>query len=182
MRAFPPDEFLLAAILGIGLTSGIARAEVTRLVSVNSRGVQGNQGGYEGSISADGRVVAFSSFSDNLVTADTNGQLDVFVRELETGRTELISVNSAGEQGNDQSFWPDVSADGRYVAFFSNATNLDTSHPATRGQIFVRDRVLRTTEIVSFNPHGYTFGVSFHPSISRDGRFVAFTSFDELVP
>jgi Tol biopolymer transport system component len=166
----------------------------TELASVSSSGVQGNGnsgdsigGSLPGfAISADGRYVAFWSQATNLVASDTNGFIDVFVRDRQAGTTELVSVSSSGVQGNSYSVGRlAISADGRYVAFFSNASNLvagDTNHWM---DIFVRDRQAGTTERVSVDSSGAQGdGPSFEgPSISADGRYVAFASYaTNLVP
>jgi Tol biopolymer transport system component len=95
-----------------------------QLVSVTSDGTQGNSHSAFPSISADGRYVAFSSLASNLVPGDTNGVPDVFVHDRLTGQTTRVSVASDGTQGNDHSGCPSISADGRYVAFESLASNL----------------------------------------------------------
>ena len=149
----------------------------TQLVSMNSSGGQGNLGSDEASISADGRFVAFSSGADNLVSGDTNGRYDVFVHDCRSGATELVSVDSSGTQGNNNSFGPSISGDGRFVAFASLATNLTPATTGGWGDVFVRDRQTGTTELVSYVAAGRAGnGRSASPSISADGRYVAFTS------
>src|SRR6185369_15379253 len=93
-------------------------------VSVDSGGAQGNNVSRFPSISADGRFVAFDSAATNLVAGDTNGFVDVFVRDRQSGTTERVSVDSGGVQGNVSIYAPSISADGRYVAFWSAAMNL----------------------------------------------------------
>jgi Tol biopolymer transport system component len=149
----------------------------TELVSVSSSGVQGNGSSYSPSISADGRYVAFYSLASNLVTADTNLYEDVFVRDRQAGTTERVSVSSAGAQGNSSSYTPSISADGRYVAFRSYATNLVSGNVNGYSDIFVRDRQTGTTTRVSVANAGYEGNNdSSSPSISADGRYVAFAS------
>lgn len=95
----------------------------------------------------DGRYVTFSSYADNLVPRDINGTTtDAFVHDRKTGATTLISVDSAGEQGNSYSFASSISADGRYVAFFSDADNLVPGDPNGTYDVFVRDRLLKTSK------------------------------------
>jgi Tol biopolymer transport system component len=149
----------------------------TERVSVNSSGNQAI-GGYslEPSISADGRYVAFSSWATNLVTNDT-GIGDIFVRDRLSGTTEKVSVNSSGNLANGGSLEPSISANGRYVAFYSEATNLVANDPNGFGNIFVRDRLSGTTETVNVNSAGNLANrESSEPSISSDGRYVAFSS------
>src|SRR4028119_1491045 len=93
-------------------------------VSVDSAGNLGNRDSLLSSISADGRFVAFSSGASNLVPGDTNNRNDIFVRDTLTNTTTRVSVDSAGNQANSNSERPSISADGRFVAFDSNASNL----------------------------------------------------------
>ena len=150
----------------------------TERVSVTSGGKEGHLDSGSPAISADGRFVAFYSFATNLVAGDTNGKRDVFVRDRKTGKTRRISVNSAGQQGNGASDGASVSADGRFVAFWSNATDLVTGDTNNSSDIFVRDRKTSKTERVSVNSGGAQSEAAdtTNPSISADGRFVAFES------
>jgi Ca2+-binding RTX toxin-like protein len=120
--------------------------------------------------------VAFESDASNLVSGDTNGRGDIFVKDLQTGTTKLISVASDGTQGNGHSNNPSISASGRYVAFEggSNLVNGDTNG---YGDIFVKDLQTGTTKRISVASDG-TQGNdgSYYPSISADGRYVAFES------
>jgi hypothetical protein len=149
----------------------------TTLVSVSSTGVQGNEYSEHPSISGDGLYVAFHSPATTLVASDTNNQADIFVRDRTTGATTLVSVSSAGVQGNMSSLYPSISGDGRYVAFQSSATTLVTGDTNNHADIFVRDRTLNTTTLVSVSSAGIQGdGDSNNPSISADGRYVAFES------
>ncbi|KAB8332682.1 hypothetical protein SD80_019140 [Scytonema tolypothrichoides VB-61278] len=156
----------------------------TTLVSVANDATQGNSGSSTPAISADGRFVAFLSNADNLVAGDTNNTNDIFVRDLLTGTTTLVSVTENGTQGNNSSFTPAISADGRFVAFSSSASNLVPGDTNYYPDIFVRDLLTGTTTRVSVALDG-TQGNhrSSTPVISADGRFVAFSSFaNNLVP
>ena len=153
------------------------RGGTTERVSVDSAGVQGDSFSEFPTISADGRCVAFVSYATNLVPGDTNGAYDVFVRDRPAGTTERVSVDSAGLQANDNSFFASISADGRYVAFVSHATNLVPGDTNGAADVFVRDRQGGTTERVSVDSSGVQGdGASDLPSISADGRYVAFLS------
>ena len=110
----------------------------TYRVSVSSAGVQGNSASESPAISADGRSVTFDSIASNLVPGDANGYEDVFVRDRKLHRTYLVSVSSAGVQGNSDSFVPSISADGRYVAFNSDASNLVAGDTNGYEDVFVR--------------------------------------------
>jgi pimeloyl-ACP methyl ester carboxylesterase len=152
----------------------------TARVSVNSGGVQGNNDSsrlFQPSISADGRYVAFESNASNLVGEDTNGTSDIFVRDTQTNTTTRVSVASSGEQANLSSVDPSISADGRYVAFYSTASNLVSGDTNGTSDIFVRDIVENSTTRISVDSDGtQANGSSYDPSISADGRYVAYDS------
>jgi Ca2+-binding RTX toxin-like protein len=154
----------------------------TTRVSVDSAGNQGNRGSNLASMSADGRFVAFDSNSFNIVPGINI--YDIFVRDTLTNTTTRVSVNSAGDPGNRDSRNPSISADGRFVAFSSYASNLVLGDTNSRQDIFVRDTLTNTTTRVSFDSAGnQTTSDSYAPSISADGRFVAFNSIpSNLVP
>ncbi len=149
----------------------------TSRVSVSSNGDQGNATSSLGTISADGRYVVFGSAATNLVAGDTNGLHDIFVHDRQTGNTSRVSVSSNGEQGDSNSYLPIMSANGRYVAFNSVATNLVAGDTNGWLDIFVHDRHTGTTERVDVSSSGEP-GVhgGGPPSISADGRYVAFGS------
>jgi Tol biopolymer transport system component len=152
---------------------------VTERVNVDSTGGQasGPYGSYDAKISADGRYVVFRSLQTNLVPGDTNAASDIFVRDRQTGTTERVSVDSAGTQADADSFWPSISADGRYVAFYSGADNLVPGDTNFAWDIFVRDRQGGTTECASLDPNGaHVIGSSYEPFLSAEGRYVAFSS------
>jgi len=153
---------------------------ITR-VSVNSAGNQGNNTSGDPSISGDGRFVAFASRAANLVPGGTNNSQDIFVRDLVTNTTTRVSVDSAGNPGNGESYYPSISGDGRFVVFASDAANLVPGDTNGSRDIFVRDLSTNTTTRVSVDSAGNQGnGISnpflSKPSISADGRFVAFVS------
>ena len=151
--------------------------ETTR-VSVTSNGDQARYGGVSPSISGNGRYVAFQSLSSDLVDGDTNGRMDVFVHDRETGQTTRVSVSSSGEEGNDISWSPRISADGRYVAFESIASNLVEGDTNEAWDVFVRDRRQpgQTTRVSVSSSGEEGNGDSKWHDISPDGRWVAFSS------
>ena len=155
----------------------------TTRVSVDSAGNQQNDRSFTPSISGDGRFVTFSSFASNLVSGDTNNNEDIFVRDLLTNTTTLVSVSSSGDRANDYSEFPSISANGRFVAFRSFATNLVPGDTNNKGDIFVRDLLTNTTTLVSVSSNGDRANISSSSgSISANGRFVAFSSLaDNLV-
>lgn len=165
------------------------RTETTTLVSVNRFGTNSGNGeshAYRGapgnsSISADGRFVVFTSWASDLVANDTNGQPDVFVRDLQTGTMTLVSVNRFGtNSGNSGSgvIGTGISADGRFAMFQSWASDLVEVESDTDGNggIFVRDLQAGTTTLVTLNLNG-TGSIGFWPVLSADGRSVAFNSY-----
>ncbi|MFZ1428178.1 MAG: hypothetical protein WAS21_15555 [Geminicoccaceae bacterium] len=153
------------------------RTRQTLRVSVSSTGGQGSQGSSRGTISADARYVAFDSDADDLVPNDTNGQGDIFVRDLTTGTTQRVNVGTDGSQANGSSYGSAISANGRYVVFASNATNLVSGDTNGSQDIFVRDRKTGTTSRVSVGTRGrQANGGSFAGIVSADGRFVVFSS------
>ena len=150
----------------------------TTLVSISTAGVQGNSDSTVPAISADGRYVVFVSDATNLVAGDTNGYGDVFVRDRKLHRTYRVSVSTAGLQANSDSYQPSISANGRYVAFSSNATNLVAGDTNLVEDVFVRDRTLHKTTRVSVNSAGVQGNdTSFDASITASGRYVAFDSY-----
>ena len=153
--------------------------ETTR-VSVDSAGNQANGDSWYFScaISADGRFVAFPSEATNLVAGDTNGYMDVFVHDRTTGATSRVSVDSNGEQADQASYYPAVSADGRYVAFLSVASNLVSGDTNGVRDVFVHDCATGQTKRVSVGSLGEQGDhESWNPSISADGRYIAFHSY-----
>lgn len=149
----------------------------TTRVSVDSGGVEGNFVSAFPSMSADGRLIAFRSLADNLVANDTNGAFDIFVHDRQTGTTTRVSVDSAGVEADSDSEEANFSADGRFVAFESDATNLVANDTNNDEDVFVRDLQTNTTTRVSLNAGGaQANGPSFRPWLSADGRFVAFES------
>lgn len=150
---------------------------ITERASVASAGTQANDDVFTLSLSANGRFVAFGSYATNLVAGDTNGVIDVFVRDRDTAATERVSVATAGTQANAESFSPAISSDGQFVAFQSDATNLVLIDTNNKIDIFVHNRLTGSTERVSVASDGtQANGDSISPAISSDGRFVAFAS------
>jgi Tol biopolymer transport system component len=175
----------IATNLGSGDTNGLndifvrdRKTGLTERVSVSSSGEQGNNISMGSSISADGRYVVFTSYASNLVKGDTNGGYDVFVRDRQTGITERVSVSSNGEQGNSFSLGGSISADGRYVALYSFASNLVSGDTNGKDDIFVHDQMTEITERVSVSSSGEqgNSGNEDWPTISADGRYVVFQS------
>jgi Tol biopolymer transport system component len=152
--------------------------------SVASSGVQADAASWSPVISGDGRAVVFTSDATNLVGDDTNGLADVFVRDLLTGTTVRASVGTGGVQGNGASGSPAISANGRWVAFVSEAKNLVPGDSTVWQDVFVRDMLTGKTELADLSTTGVqgNFGAD-QPALSADGRFVAFCSYStNLLP
>jgi Tol biopolymer transport system component len=160
------------------------RTGKTQRVSVSSSGTEANAPSSEPAISAGGRIIAFTSEASNLVRSDRNGERDVFIHNRKTDRTRRISLSSTGGEGNGISFQPAVSADGRKIAFTSDASNLVKPDANSTSDIFVRILARRRTKLVSVSSQGERAeSFSAFPAISGDGRIVSFTSFaSNLVP
>jgi Tol biopolymer transport system component len=161
-------------------------AGTTRLVSVAVDGGSANGASFEPVMTPDGRYVAFISSARNLVAGDTNGIADVFVRDLESNTTFLVSIGAVRPSGATtvSMGMPAITPDGRYVAFFSSAQGLASGiPPVPNGEVYLRDQVTGQTTWASTNAAailltnlGQTSIVSYHPVPSADGRYIAFKS------
>lgn len=160
------------------------RAGKTRMVSINSGGEHGNSNSLHPAISANGRFVAFESWATNLVRNDTNGETDVFVRDRKTRTTRRVSLRFDGDQAEDGSYTPAISAHGRFVAFVSFAETVVPNDTNGRGDVFVRDRTTHMTTRVNISSDGDQLedASTLNPAISADGRFVTFETDAAAVP
>jgi Tol biopolymer transport system component len=170
--------------LGVLFASG---CDYIARVSVDRAGGDANGESTLPSISGDGRYVAFTSGASDLVASDGNGLIDVFVRDLQAGTTTRVSVDTAGGDPDDQSDSASISANGRYVAFTSGASDLVAGDSNGLRDVFVRDLQTGTTTRASLDSTGgnanAVSNVSFARAISGDGRYVAFQSLaSDLVP
>jgi Tol biopolymer transport system component len=156
----------------------------TKIVSLSSDGTQGNGDSWAPSLSGDGRFVAFASMATNLVPGDTNGLTDVFVRDLQAGVTQRVSISSSAAQANGRSDWCSISSGGKRVAFASLASNLCPDDVNGTWDIFVRDIHSGSTSCVSLSLAGVPGnGRSYTPSITASGDAVTFESAaSDLVP
>lgn len=169
-------------MLSLILTTVIADAQMgaTAIVSLSSTGNQGDHWSTErASISADDRFVAFQSLASNLVPNDTNFSEDIFVRDRVAQITTRVSRSGSGEEGNQTSLGPVISANGRYVAFSSQASNLVPGDSNGSNDVFIHDRDTGQIQRVSVSNTGFQGdGSSNGPiGISDDGRFVSFVSY-----
>jgi Tol biopolymer transport system component len=180
---------VVAAIAGFGsaiafvlvASAAAGSSPATTLVSVSKSGTAGDRDSFADAVSADGRVVLFSSQARNLVRGDTNGRYDVFVRQA--GITQRVSVGTGGAQAKPTrdpsggSVAGGLSADGRLVVYASDATNLVPHDTNKAGDVFLYDRGSGVTKRLSVGSRGgQANAASFDPEISADGRYVAFTS------
>ena len=168
------------------------RTGKTTRVSVTSSGKQGvgkrySNGSNAPTMSSDGRRVVFHSDMTNLVPHDTNGVFDIFVHDRATGKTQRVSVSSTGRQSNAESgSGASFSADGRYVAFSSLATNLVMNDRNDITDVFIRDLRTNRTRLVSLGMHGQgddASWVGLGSAFTHDGRYLLFASWAaNLVP
>lgn len=178
----PPRRPLALSALAAALAAAPAGAQATYQLSLDDNQVQASDAAGTGPVHAtaltpDGRFAAFVGADNGLVPGDTNGHMDVFVRDRVTATVELVSVATGGAQGDDDSFFPGISSDGRFVVFQSYATNLVAGDTNGYGDIFVHDRQTGVTERVSLGNGGVQANFpSDSPSISGDGSYVEFWS------
>lgn len=153
--------------------------ETTR-VSVNAAGAQGNGGSraFDPVFSPDGTQVMFRSEANNLVSGDTNGVFDIFIKNLVTGAVTLVSSNALGQFGNGLCTYAAFSPDGSKVVFVSTANNLVPDDYSTNADVFIKDLATGTVKLISSALDGTpSNGDSLDPSFSSDGTKVQFTSF-----
>jgi flagellin-like hook-associated protein FlgL len=147
------------------------------IASADASGVAGNLSAGNVSISADGRYVAFNSGSTNLVANDTNGQVDMFYKDMFTGAISLVSQSASGVLGDGGSQRGMISGDGRYVVFYSGADNLVSGDTDGQSDIFVKDMRTGAVGLVSKPANGQNpDGASIIPVISSDGEYIMFQS------
>jgi hypothetical protein len=128
-------------------------------------------------VSNDGRFIVFTSTASTLVAGDTNGVRDVFRLDRDTNQVQRVSVNTSEAQANSESSGAAISANGRFVAFRSSASNLVGGDTNRQADVFLRDVVSGTTERISLlDNEGQTEGGSFGADVSNDGRIVIFMS------
>ena len=154
-------------------------AQPVQLVSVSSDGAQANAASTVNlnAVSADGRYVVFSTSASNLVSGNTNGNPQMYVRDRQTGTTIPVSVSSSGVLSDHGGGGGSISADGRFAIFGSRATNLYPGSSSSFQGIYVRDLVHGVTEREDVAPDGTPANSdTWNPNISADGRFVEFLS------
>ena len=157
---------------------------MTERVSLGVGGVQSNNRSGFADLSSDGRYIIFHSEATNLVPNDTNNAWDIYFRDRQTGQFERISVTSTGQQANATSIFPDISGGGRFITFYSEATNLVPNDTNGVEDVFLHDRLTGITERISVTTNGVqSNGASIFPNISNDGRYIVYESDgNNLVP
>lgn len=147
------------------------------LVSRDSSGVKGSGDSYSGDISLDGRHVVFMSSAANLVSSDTNGVSDIFLKDTSTSGITRISVDSSGNQANGSSSTPKISGNGKYIVYISAATNLVSGDTNGYNDVFRYNISTGATERVSVSSTGVEANnQSLSPNTDLEGRFVVFTT------
>lgn len=157
----------------------VHKSGVNQLVSSDKNGVQGNCYSKNPQLTKAGDKVAFESCANNLVTGDTNGTPDVFLKNIDTGDIQRVSESQSGQQANGRSIVLSISDDGRYVVFSSEATNLNDGEVDTNGKIdiFVKDmKTKQVTRISDANNGIQSNKDSYQADISGDGSTVVFSS------
>lgn len=175
---FHSDASNLAATDASGATDVFVRdlsTNATERISVGGAGGESNGSSMNGSITANGRYVAFQSEATNLAVGDFNVSSDIFLRDRLTGLTTIVSVSTGGAIGNGPSFNPVISADGFFIVYASSATNLVPNDTNQRIDVFLRNLNTGQTRLVT-NVTGGANGDSDQPTISSDGQFIAFRS------
>ncbi len=159
---------------------------ITERVSVSTAGAQAladsyGRGCFDVAISGDGRYVSFSTAGTKLIAGEKGGgrRIDVYVRDRVAGTTERVSLSTSGGAPNGDSSYASISGDGRYVAFYSHASNLVANDGNRKTDVFVRDRAARTTVRASVGSAGGEANggsLTTLSALSADGQCVVFWS------
>jgi Tol biopolymer transport system component len=163
------------------------QSDTTQFVSISTTSTLGNGLSIGSSMTPDGRYVVFHSLASNLVSGDTNGTWDVFLRDRQSGTTERVGVSSCGSEGNNISFSHQaITDDGRYVAFSSSANNIVPDDTNGSRDVFLKDRqsgVTTRASLSSGGAQGSAGGATVSPpALSADGLHIAFSSDSSFVP
>ncbi|MFE4513556.1 TolB family protein [Kitasatospora sp. NPDC056783] len=184
---------VLAAAVALAVAAAPAQADAaprgTTQVSVGLNGAAPDDQAWSKGLSANGRYALFTSWAQNLVSQPSKSRNDAFVRDLRTGRTERVNLADDGSALDGSTDYVAINGNGRFVAFESDASNVASGAQVPgREELYVRDRKTGRTELISRSLAGATpdtdkYHSSYAPSISADGRWVAFVSSrKDLVP
>lgn len=177
IRFFFCSGALCAASISLHAQIGTTPALTFVRISNGTNGEPSNGTSSRPAMSATGRFVTFESDATNLVSGDTSAQRDIFVYDRAAQVTTRENLGPGGVEANGSSYSPTASADGRYVAFVSGATNLIAGTAISGLHVYLRDRVLAVTSLIDrATTGGVSNGFSTDPVISDDGRYVAFMS------
>jgi Tol biopolymer transport system component len=174
--------FRLAAPLLVATSAVLASAAgqgIVERVSIATDGTEGNLYSFEAAATPNGKIVVFGSYASNLVTGDTNGASDIFLRDRKAGTTTRLSVDADGNEGNGSSYDPCISANGRWVLFYSNASNLVPGDENNRDDVFLLDRKtgeLRMVSLAEDGTPGDGYSYIYGSSLSANGRYAAIYS------
>ena len=164
-------------LTGLAQPAIAAAAQSVVRVSASTTGTEPDASSIEPVISHDGSEVVFNSYATNLVSPAPAATPQVYAVAAAGGQAELVSVNNSGQPADGDSEGASTAGDGRYVVFQSSADNLVPYSGSPRAQIYLRDRLLHTTVLVSVNDAGVAGdGASANATVSADGRYVAFWS------
>lgn len=168
---------LINLIFLIGLNNLVYAVHTTQRLSIGIEESNGDSFATPTAVSANGRWTVFTSDAFNLVANDLNTTFDVFLKDNWLGEIRRLSVNADGIEGNASSSMASISADGRYIAFSSHASNLAPTDPDKNADIFLVDRLTNTLSHVTQTIDGTpSNGDDFNPVLSADGRYLAFQS------
>lgn len=149
----------------------------TKLISTGANGDEGNGDSFAPAIAADGKSVAFESYSSNLVANDKNGLRDIFVWQANSNKIETVSIGEGGKEANAESYEPSISGDGNLIVFTSTASNISlTEKGISNNNVFLRDLQKGNTIMISIDPLSRKGGGGSKASISNDGNRIAFYS------
>jgi hypothetical protein len=177
MRTLPHAAIALGLAAALTAAALPAAAQTTTLVTHSADGGQTDGGALYAEISADARWITYQSGATNIVAGDTNDAADIFLYDRQNQTSVRVSRSSAGVQGNDDSLDPALSLDGRWVCFFSYASNLIAGDTNNTSDVFVHDTVSGVTFAASKSSAGtLSNGTSRYMSVSGDGGRIAFES------
>jgi hypothetical protein len=186
IRQFLRTQGIIHAVIGFGF--GVEYRDVflhdtetgiTTCISNAPNGDPGNEFSGSPRISSDGNHIVFTSYASNLGPVDNNNRPDIYLYDIQTGIHSLISISSDGIQSNQYSYVGNISGDGRFIAFTSDASNLVSGDTNNKRDVFLHDTQTGTTTRVNVSSSGQqtTWGITQNtPSLSDDGRFVTFDS------